>query len=182
MSGFIVNKKCISCSIRKLIFILLRFLCAESIKHSSLPYLCCLVHSFLPTVTMIYIPSQLLSSIMRFYLLTTMKILMSFQHTFIVYKKINVGLWDHNAVCVSVVLYIRLLTFECLKKTSGNFVCISYTWDHLNGVIHKSLPSVSVSVASQRLVKTFTAATNTHKNRRIDGRIIFYAARVVYRK
>jgi hypothetical protein len=42
------------------------------------------------------------------------------------------------------------------------------TWAHLNGVVHKSLPSVCVTlcispiVARQRLVKNVNAETNTH--------------------
>jgi hypothetical protein len=65
------------------------------------------------------------------------------------------------------------------------------TWVHLNGVLHKSLPSVCVSVcvsyllllnkgsvkgivaflARQRFGKHIPAATNTHYNRRIVGRV-----------
>jgi hypothetical protein len=60
------------------------------------------------------------------------------------------------------------------------------TWAHLNGVLHKSLPSVCVSVcvfplivARQRLCKHVPATTNTRNNRRIIGRVVFYAIRVV---
>jgi hypothetical protein len=72
-------------------------------------------------------------------------------------------------------------------------------WAHFNGVLRKSLPSVSVSVcvsllsllgkgsvkyiphfiARQRLGKHVPAATNTRNNRRIVGRVIFYAVCVL---
>jgi hypothetical protein len=43
------------------------------------------------------------------------------------------------------------------------------TWAHLNGVLHKSLPSVSmyiyIIVARQRLGKNVTSATNIHATR-----------------
>jgi hypothetical protein len=80
------------------------------------------------------------------------------------------------------------------------FVSVYYaTWAHVSDVRHKSLPSVCVSVCvtvlsllvngsvkcippfvfRQRLGKHFPAATNTHNNIRIVGRVIFYAVRVL---
>jgi hypothetical protein len=76
------------------------------------------------------------------------------------------------------------------------------TWSHLNGGLHKSLPSVCMSicmsllsllgngsvkcvphnVARQRLGKHVPAATNTRDNRRIVGRVIFYAVRVLLKE
>jgi hypothetical protein len=60
------------------------------------------------------------------------------------------------------------------------------TWAHLNSVLHKSLPSVSVAVcispsiiATQRLGKHVPAATNTCNNKRIIGRFILFAVCVV---
>jgi hypothetical protein len=44
---------------------------------------------------------------------------------------------------LSVCLYLPLLTSECLNQFSWN---LDGTWAHLNGVLHKSLPSVCVSV------------------------------------
>jgi hypothetical protein len=78
------------------------------------------------------------------------------------------------------------------------YVCHG-TWAHLNGVLHKSLPSVCMSlcvsllsllgkgsvkcippfVARQRLSKYNPAGTNTRNSRRIVGRVIFYAILVV---
>jgi hypothetical protein len=55
------------------------------------------------------------------------------------------------------------------------------TWSHLNGVIHKSLTSASVSVyvARQQLRIHVPAAINTRNNRRIIGRVIFCTVPVV---
>jgi hypothetical protein len=55
------------------------------------------------------------------------------------------------------------------------------TWAHLNGVLHKNLSSVCVSVspsitARQRLGIHVATATNTRDIRRTVGRVIFYAA------
>jgi hypothetical protein len=56
------------------------------------------------------------------------------------------------------------------------------TWAHPNGVIPVSLcvcmcvPSI---VAAQEPGKHIPAATNTRKNRRIVGRVVFYTVRVV---
>jgi hypothetical protein len=41
---------------------------------------------------------------------------------------------------------------------------------------------IPVIVARQRLGRNVTAATNTHKNGRIVGRVVFNVARVVSRK
>jgi hypothetical protein len=72
------------------------------------------------------------------------------------------------------------------------------TWARLNGVLHKSLPSVCVSVfvspitllgnntvktspffAKQRLGKNVTASTNTRNSNRIVRRVVFSEFRVV---
>jgi hypothetical protein len=74
------------------------------------------------------------------------------------------------------------------------------TWAHLNGILHKSLPSVCVSVyvsllllqgngsvkcirligAMQRLGKHIPEATNTYNNRRIIGLVIFYVVSLLW--
>jgi hypothetical protein len=86
-------------------------------------------------------------------------------------------------------LPIDLSTWNNLHET---WYVYHGTWAHHNGVPHKSLPSVSVSicvshpsllgkgsvrcippfVARQRLGKHVPAATNTRNNRRIFGRVI----------
>jgi hypothetical protein len=62
------------------------------------------------------------------------------------------------------------------------------TWAHLNGGLHKSLPSVCVSVcvshpivARQQIGKHFPTAKNTRNNRSV-GRVVFYAVRVVIKE
>jgi hypothetical protein len=76
-------------------------------------------------------------------------------------------------------------TFECLNQSLWNLVYIYIygTKAHLNGVFHKSLPSVCVCippiVARQRPDKRVPAATNTGNNSRIVGRVFFYAVDVL---
>jgi hypothetical protein len=59
-------------------------------------------------------------------------------------------------------------------------------WAHLNGILHKSLPSVCVFVCifppiilTQWLGEHVPVATNTCNNRRIVGRVIFYVVHVI---
>jgi hypothetical protein len=59
------------------------------------------------------------------------------------FEKIKVSLWDHLALCVSVSPPPKS-TYECLNQSLWNLVCVSATWAHLNGVLHKSV-CVSVS-------------------------------------
>jgi hypothetical protein len=60
------------------------------------------------------------------------------------------------------------------------------TWAHLNGILHKSLPLVCVSlcvspiVARQRLGKSVSGNEYARNNRRIVGRVVFCAVRVVW--
>jgi hypothetical protein len=89
------------------------------------------------------------------------------------------------------------------KSTEFNFRYVYHgTWAHLNGVLHKSLPSVCVSVcvafpsllgkvsvncippfiSRQRIGKHVPVATNTRSNRIIAGRVIFYAVRILSMK
>jgi hypothetical protein len=110
-------------------------------------------------------------------------------YTFVIFSllslfwKMKVGLYDLHAVCVSV--KPSLLIFERpLYVYHG-------TWAHLNSVLHKSFPSVCVSVcasllslignglvncilhftAKQRLGKHVPEAMNIRNNRRIVGRV-----------
>jgi hypothetical protein len=89
-------------------------------------------------------------------------------------------------LCVSVCLCIPPSTFECLKQTFWNFVCISLHLSTLNSGLHKSPTSICVSVcvslpivARQRLGKHVPAAKNTCNSRRIVGRFFFCAVHVV---
>jgi hypothetical protein len=61
------------------------------------------------------------------------------------------------------------------------------TWPHLNGVLHKSLPSVCVSVyphivARHRLGKDVPAASNKRNSRIIVGGVVFSAVRAISRE
>jgi hypothetical protein len=92
------------------------------------------------------------------------------------------------AYCLNQLRYhMPPLTSGCLNNIYETWYVYHGTWVHLNGVIHKSLPSVRVSayvsliVARQRLSKNVTAATSTH-NTRIIGRVVFCAVRVVSRE
>jgi hypothetical protein len=88
-------------------------------------------------------------------------------------KKIKVGLWDHHSLCVSVCLLISLINFRMPEPVfmkldayaRMNVVCMSWHLSPSQRLLHKSLPSVCVSVCSpivarQRLGKNVTAATN----------------------
>jgi hypothetical protein len=83
---------------------------------------------------------------------------------FILKKKMEIGLWDHLAVCVSMNTWTYI--YETWYAYHGS-------WAHLNGILHKSLSSVSKSiyvslliVAKQRLGRHVPVATNTRNNRR----------------
>jgi hypothetical protein len=63
-----------------------------------------------------------------------------------------------QCVCVS-----PLSDFECLNQSLWNLVCTVFhgTWAHLNGVLHKSLPSVCVSVFVSPLSLLGNGSLNT---------------------
>jgi hypothetical protein len=111
----------------------------------------------------------------------------------------KVGLYDLHPVCVSVYPPYKLLNAWTNLYEIWNVRLYHDTWAHLSGVLHKSLPSVCVSVcvsllllqgsgsvkcippydARKRLGKHVPAATNTRNNRRIVGCVISYAVRVL---
>jgi hypothetical protein len=85
------------------------------------------------------------------------------------------------SVCVSA--YPPLPTFELMNRSSWNLVCVSW---HLtpsqrrsSSVCQSVSICVSIIAARQRLSKNVTAAKNTGKNRRIVGRVVFYAVSVI---
>jgi hypothetical protein len=61
----------------------------------------------------------------------------------------KVYLWNHLAMCESVcssVCVSLLKTFECLNQSLWNLVYVYHdTWEHLNEVLQKSLPTVILS-------------------------------------
>jgi hypothetical protein len=84
-----------------------------------------------------------------------------------------------------------------------NLVCILYhgNWAHLNDLLHKYFPSVSVSVCvfllslqgngsvkcvppfgSRQRLKHFSATANTRNNRRIVGRVVSCVIRVLFKE
>jgi hypothetical protein len=64
------------------------------------------------------------------------------------FEKINISLCDHHAICV-----FLLLTSECLKKKLCEIWYVYHdTWTHLNGILHKSLPSIFASVCVSLLL------------------------------
>jgi hypothetical protein len=99
-------------------------------------------------------------------------------------------------VCLCITAYQLLNVWTNLYET---WYLYNDNWAHLNGVLHKSLPSVCVSVcvslvslqgngsvkfippfsARQRLGKHVPAAKNTSNNIRIVKRVISYAVRVL---
>jgi hypothetical protein len=62
-------------------------------------------------------------------------------------KEIKVGLWDHLAVCVC--LCITPSTFERLTQSDETWYAFHGNWVHLNGIVHKPLPSETYIAASQ---------------------------------
>jgi hypothetical protein len=64
-----------------------------------------------------------------------------------------------------------LLIFECLKQSYETWYACHGTCAHLNGVLHKSLPSICMcitpTVARQRRDKHVPATTNKYNNSRI---------------
>jgi hypothetical protein len=77
-------------------------------------------------------------------------------------------------------------TFEYVNQSMK--IGMHCNWAHLNSVHHKSLPSECVSMcipfsgARQRLYKHVQATTNTCNSKRIFGRVIFYAVRVLLKR
>jgi hypothetical protein len=95
-------------------------------------------------------------------------------------------------LCVFVFVYLcvcvfPLLTFEWLNQSKLYETWYAYhgTWAHLNGVFHKSLPSVYVSVWVPLLllgngsVKRYHSNEYTRNKSRIATGVTFYAVRVV---
>jgi hypothetical protein len=110
------------------------------------------------------------------------------------------GTCDLHPVCLSVyVCVFPPLTFESLASLYETSCVCHGNWAHLNGALHKSLPSVCVPAcvfllmlqdnssvkcnppfdARQQLGAHVPSAMNTRNNRNIVGRIIFYAVCVV---
>jgi hypothetical protein len=109
----------------------------------------------------------------------------------------NVGLCNFRPVCMSVYAFPPS-TVECLNQSLWNLVCIHGNWAHLNGILHKSCPTVCVSVcislllllgkglvkcihpsvARQWLGKHIPVVMNTHTNRRTVKHVIFYVIHV----
>jgi hypothetical protein len=84
-------------------------------------------------------------------------------------------------ICVS-----PLSTFEYLNQSLRNLVCISWQLSP-SQLLTSKIPPITLCVymcsppiiARQRLCKHVPATTNTRSNRKIVGRIIFYAIRVL---
>jgi hypothetical protein len=79
--------------------------------------------------------------------------------------------YAYEITMLSVCLWIPFpSTSECLNQSVWNLVCTVHhgAWGHLNGVLHKFLPSVCVSVclsftvARKRLGENVTAVMNTN--------------------
>jgi hypothetical protein len=77
------------------------------------------------------------------------------------------GIWDLHAVCVRILPPSPSPTSNGWTSLYETWYVYRGNWAHLNGVLHKTLPSVCVYVyapiiARQRLGKSITVATNTH--------------------
>jgi hypothetical protein len=71
-------------------------------------------------------------------------------------------------------IYVSLLwTFECLNQYLWNLVCTVYhgNWAHLNGILHKSLPSVCVSICISLLSLLCNSSVNTFPQQQIHATI-----------
>jgi hypothetical protein len=63
------------------------------------------------------------------------------------------------------------LTFECLQHSLRNSICISWHLSHHSGVLHKSLPSVFVSVCISLLTLLGNISVNTFPQQRIRATV-----------
>jgi hypothetical protein len=62
-----------------------------------------------------------------------------FYSTFCILKRMEVGLWDH----LSVFVYVSPKQLLNVWTDRNETWCVYHaTWDHLNGIPHKSLPSL----------------------------------------
>jgi hypothetical protein len=89
------------------------------------------------------------------------KHILNFLAYFPYFEKMKVGLWYHHAVCVSVNPPCQLL--NAWTNLYETWYIYHGTWAHLNGILHKSLPSICVcmcippTVARWRLGKVYTS-------------------------
>jgi hypothetical protein len=93
-----------------------------------------------------------------------------------------------SSCSVCACLYPPLLTFECVNQSLWNLVYHG-TWAHLNSILHKSCPSVCMSVwcvsptvARQRLGQHVPTTTNTCNNRRTTGHVLLYMVHVIWKE
>jgi hypothetical protein len=112
-----------------------------------------------------------------FFLLTTLRTKQHIQFcqpAFLILKrKWKVGLCDHHAVCVS---SPHKLLNAWISRYKTRYLYHG-TWDHLNGVLHKSLPSVCgiyVCIHMSFLGNGSVTARSEYRsnNRRIVGRVV----------
>jgi hypothetical protein len=103
------------------------------------------------------------------------------------FENMKVDLWDNLAACVCLSLVPSPLSnLNAWINLHEIWYVYSGTWAHINRVLHKSFPSVCVSVCEsphivtrQRLGKCVPAVRNTRNNRRIVRRVVFYTVHVV---
>jgi hypothetical protein len=73
--------------------------------------------------------------------------------------------------CASVYPYILPSTFESLTNVYETWCVYHGTWAHLNGVLHKSFPSVCVSLCVSPLSVLCNGSVNTSPQQRIHATI-----------
>jgi hypothetical protein len=109
----------------------------------------------------------------------------AFKPTSLIFLKIKVNVWEHLAVCGSLISSYQLWMLEpiCLNVDMYIMAPEPISKAYFLNVSQQSVclylyPPPPI-VAGQRLGKHVPGATKTRNNKRIDGRIILCAARVV---
>jgi hypothetical protein len=98
----------------------------------------------------------------------------------------QVGLWDHHAVCVTPPTYQLL---NVCTNLYGTLYVYRYIWVHVNDVLHKSLPSVwvciwiSISLLGNGSIKRRRRGNEYPRySRGIFGHMVCCAVRIVSKK
>jgi hypothetical protein len=88
----------------------------------------------------------------------------------LVFKKIKLGLWDH--ICYLCLCKLSSpLAFEWLNQFYETWYVYHGTWAHLSGVLHKSLPSVCVSICIFAIPLLGIGCVNTFSRQRIHATV-----------
>jgi hypothetical protein len=126
------------------------------------------------------------TTIFCFSLINVIKILILFSLLSLLWKNKSSLVQSPYSLCVSCLCVPHYQLLNAWTNLYETWYLYHGTWAYLNGVLHKSLPSVCMyiwyptTVAGQRLgKKCYRGNEYTRNNRRLVRRVVFYAVHVV---